>query len=52
MESGSVLRKAIGARMESRFTQNLRHNRPIGAHFHSGGAKFSYFGEDFDEAFG
>jgi len=29
-----------------------RHNRPIGAHFHSGGAKFSYFGEDFDEAFG
>jgi hypothetical protein len=29
-----------------------RHNRPIGAHFHSGGVEFSYFGQDFDEAFG
>jgi hypothetical protein len=37
--------------MESGFTQN-RHNRPIGAHFHSDGAKFPYFGEDLDEAFG
>jgi hypothetical protein len=35
----------------SRLTQN-RHNRPIGAHFHSGGVEFSYFGQDFDEAFG
>jgi len=26
-------------------------NRPIGAHFHSGGRKFSYLGEDLDEAF-
>jgi hypothetical protein len=29
-----------------------RHNRPIGAHFHSGGAKFPYLGEDLYEAFG
>ena len=28
------------------------HNRPIGAHFHSGGAKFPYLGEDLYEAFG
>jgi hypothetical protein len=27
-------------------------NRPIGAHFHSSGRKFSYLGEDLDEAFG
>ena len=27
-------------------------NRPIGAHFHSGGLEFSYLGEDLDEAFG
>jgi hypothetical protein len=33
------------------FMQN-RHNRPIGAHFHSGGAKFPYLGEDLYEAFG
>ena len=26
--------------------------RPIGAHFHSGVRKFSYFGEDLDDAFG
>jgi hypothetical protein len=38
-------------RMESGFPQN-RHNRPIGAHFHSGGAKFPYLGEDLYEAFG
>ena len=30
----------------------IRHNRPIGAHFHSGGAKFPYLGEDLYEAFG
>jgi hypothetical protein len=29
-----------------------RHNRPIGAHFHSGGVELSYLGEDLDEAFG
>jgi hypothetical protein len=27
-------------------------NRPIGAHFHSGGGEFSYFGEELDESFG
>ncbi len=27
-------------------------NRPIGAHFDSGGRKLSYLGEDLDEAFG
>jgi hypothetical protein len=27
-----------------------RHKRPIGAHFHSGGAKFSYLGQDLEEA--
>ena len=27
-------------------------NRPIGAHFHSGGGELSNFGEDLDEAFG
>jgi hypothetical protein len=30
----------------------IRHNRPIGAHFHSGGAKFPYLGDDLYEAFG
>jgi hypothetical protein len=25
------------------------HNRPISAHFHSGGAKFANFGEDLGE---
>lgn len=29
-----------------------RHNRPIGAHCHSGVVEFSYLGEDLDEAFG
>src|ERR1039458_8697498 len=29
-----------------------RHKRPIGAHFHSGGAKCSYLGEDLEEALG
>jgi hypothetical protein len=39
------------ARMDSGMLPN-RHNRPIGAHFHSGGAKFPYLGEDLYEAFG
>jgi hypothetical protein len=28
------------------------HKRPIGAHFHLGGAKFSYLGQDLEEALG
>jgi hypothetical protein len=30
----------------------IRHKRPIGAHFHSGGAKFSYLSQDLEEALG
>jgi hypothetical protein len=30
--------------------RKIRHNRPISAHFHSGGAKFAYFGEDLGES--
>ena len=29
-----------------------RHKRPIGSHFHSAGTKFSYLGEDLEEALG
>ena len=43
--------KRHDTRMDSGMTPN-RHNRPIGAHFHSGGAKFPYLGEDLYEAFG
>ena len=28
------------------------HKRPIGAHFHSGGAKFSYLSQDLEESLG
>ena len=31
---------------------HYRHKRPIGSHFHSGGRKFSYLGEDLEEALG
>jgi hypothetical protein len=31
---------------------HYRHKRPIGARFHSGGAKCSYLGKDFEEALG
>jgi hypothetical protein len=37
---------------ETESTADKRHNRPIGAHFHSGGVELSYLGEDLDEAFG
>lgn len=36
-------------RMDSGFTLN-RHNRPISAHFHSGGEEFTCFGDDLGEA--
>jgi hypothetical protein len=49
--AGSVTTNAHVTGKDSRLTTN-RHNRPIGAHFHSGGVEFSYFGQDFDEAFG
>ena len=29
-----------------------RHNRPMSAHFHSGGLEFAYFGEDLCEPVG
>jgi hypothetical protein len=29
---------------------HYRHKRPIGAHFHSGGAKFSYLSQDLEES--
>lgn len=29
-----------------------RHKRPIGAHLDSGGAKFSYLGQDLEDALG
>jgi hypothetical protein len=48
-KAGLVLKYAHAARMNSGFTKN-RHNRPISAHFHSGGAKFAYFGEDLGES--
>jgi hypothetical protein len=30
----------------------IRHNWPIGSHFHSGGAKFPYLAQDLEEALG
>ena len=45
----SVRANTVFARLNSGMTKN-RHNRPISAHFHSGGEEFTCFGDDLGEA--